>query len=154
MTATPHSGKEADFQLFMALLDPDRFEGRYREGVHSTDTSGLMRRMVKEKLVKFDGKPLFPERRAYTVEYELSEAEAALYDEVTEYVREEMNRAERLRAKGEGRRGAIVGFALTILQRRLASSPEAIYRSLERRRKRLQDRLLSEESGKPSSRSG
>jgi hypothetical protein len=28
MTATPHNGKEEDFQLFMALLDGDRFEGR------------------------------------------------------------------------------------------------------------------------------
>ena len=27
MTATPHNGKEEDFQLFMALLDGDRFEG-------------------------------------------------------------------------------------------------------------------------------
>ena len=35
MTATPHNGKEADFQLFMALLDGDRFEGRFREGVHT-----------------------------------------------------------------------------------------------------------------------
>jgi hypothetical protein len=25
MTATPHNGKEEDFQLFMALLDGDRF---------------------------------------------------------------------------------------------------------------------------------
>jgi superfamily II DNA or RNA helicase len=145
MTATPHSGKEADFQLFMALLDSDRFEGRYRDGVHSTDTTGLMRRMVKEKLVKFDGRPLFPERRAYSVEYDLSDAEAHLYQQVTDYVREEMNRAERLREAGEGRRGTIVGFALTTLQRRLASSPEAIYRSLQRRRKRLEDRVREEE---------
>ncbi len=34
-----------------------------------------------------------------------------------------------------------VGFALTILQRRLASSPEAIYQSLRRRRERLESRL-------------
>src|SRR5262249_46387566 len=27
LTATPHNGKEADFQLFMALLDGDRFVG-------------------------------------------------------------------------------------------------------------------------------
>lgn len=47
MTATPHNGKEADFQLFMALLDGDRFEGRFRDGVHSADVSDLMRRMVK-----------------------------------------------------------------------------------------------------------
>ncbi len=49
MTATPHNGKEADFQLFMALLDGDRFEGRFRDGVHVTDASDMMRRMVKEK---------------------------------------------------------------------------------------------------------
>src|SRR6266545_1730446 len=145
MTATPHNGKEADFQLFMALLDGDRFEGRYRDGVHSTDASDLMRRLVKERLVKFDGKPLFPERRAYSVEYKLSDEEAHLYAEVTNYVRDEMNRAERLRAAGEGRRGAIVGFALTTLQRRLASSPEAIYQSLSRRRKRLENRVREEE---------
>src|SRR5581483_5640549 len=74
-----------------------------------------------------------------------SDEEAYLYEEVTNYVRDEMNRAERLKAEGEGRRGAVVGFALTILQRRLASSPEAIYQSLKRRRKRLEDRLREEE---------
>ena len=57
MTATPHNGKEEDFQLFMALLDGDRFEGRFRDGVHAVDVSDLMRRMVKESLLKFDGTP-------------------------------------------------------------------------------------------------
>ena len=57
MTATPHNGKEEDFQLF----DGDRFEGRFRDGVHVADVSDPMRRMVKERLLKFDGKPLFPE---------------------------------------------------------------------------------------------
>ena len=60
MTATPHNGKEEDFQLFMALLDGDRFEGRFRDGVHTADVSDLMRRMVKEHLLKFDATPLFP----------------------------------------------------------------------------------------------
>src|ERR1700687_641213 len=41
MTATPHNGKEEDFQLFMALLDGDRFEGRFRDGVHAADVSDL-----------------------------------------------------------------------------------------------------------------
>lgn len=138
MTATPHNGKEADFQLFMALLDGDRFEGHFRDGVHATDVSDMMRRMVKEKLLKFDGTRLFPERIAYTVPYKLSPAEARLYKEVTEYVREEFNRAEALQEDGRTR---TVGFALTMLQRRLASSPEAIYQSLRRRRERLQRRL-------------
>ena len=138
MTATPHNGKEADFQLFMALLDGDRFEGRFRDGVHVADVSDLMRRMVKESLLKFDGTPLFPERIAYTVPYKLSDAESHLYKAVTEYVREEFNRAEALE---NDKRAGTVGFALTILQRRLASSPEAIYQSLRRRRERLESRL-------------
>jgi superfamily II DNA or RNA helicase len=138
MTATPHNGKEEDFQLFMALLDGDRFEGRFRDGVHQVDISDLMRRMVKETLVKFDGTPLFPERIAYTVPYRLSNAEAQLYKEVTDYVRDEFNRAEAL---ANDKQAGTVGFALTILQRRLASSPEAIYQSLRRRSERLQKRL-------------
>ncbi|PIX97289.1 MAG: RNA helicase [Hydrogenophilales bacterium CG_4_10_14_3_um_filter_63_21] len=138
MSATPHNGKEADFQLFMALLDGDRFEGRYRDGVHMADVSDLMRRMVKENLLKFDGTPLFPQRIAYTVPYKLSDAEAALYLAVTNYVREEFNRAEALE---NDKRAGTVGFALTILQRRLASSPEAIYQSLRRRREKLESRL-------------
>src|SRR5512136_1479186 len=59
LTATPHNGKEEDFQLFMALLDADRFEGRFRDGVHTVDTSDLLRRLPKEQLLKFDGRPLF-----------------------------------------------------------------------------------------------
>jgi superfamily II DNA or RNA helicase len=141
MTATPHSGKEEDFQLFLALLDGDRFEGRFRDGVHSADHTDLMRRMVKEKLLRFDGTKLFPERRASTVPYPLSELEQLLYDEVTLYVREEMNRAQRLSEQGQGRRGNTVGFALTVLQRRLASSPAAIHGSLERRALRLRRRV-------------
>jgi superfamily II DNA or RNA helicase len=137
MTATPHNGKEEDFQLFMALLDGDRFEGKFRDGVHQADVSDLMRRMVKENLLKFDGRPLFPERIAYTQPYKLSEAEARLYKEVTDYVRDEFNRAEALQ---NDKRAGTVGFALTILQRRLASSPEAIYQSLRRRRERLEKR--------------
>ena len=97
-----------------------------------------MRRMVKENLLKFDGTPLFPERIAYTVPYKLSEAEAHLYKSVTDYVREEFNRAEALE---NDKRAGTVGFALTILQRRLASSPEAIHQSLRRRRERLESRL-------------
>ncbi|TVQ34745.1 MAG: DUF3883 domain-containing protein [Wenzhouxiangella sp.] len=137
MTATPHNGKEADFQLWLSLLDEDRFYGKFREDTHRVRVEDLMRRMVKEDLLKFDGSKLFPERRAYTVNYELSDLEQALYEQVTAYVREEMNRAERL----AGQRKNTVGFALTLLQRRLASSPEAIFQSLKRRRKRLQAKV-------------
>lgn len=143
MTATPHNGKEADFQLFLSLLDSDRFYGKFRDGVHKVDASDLMRRMVKEELVKFDSTPLFPERRAYTVNYTLSEREAALYEAVTQYVRTEMGKADQL----QGARRGSIGFALTTLQRRLASSPEAIYQSLRRRKERLESRMREEKLG-------
>jgi superfamily II DNA or RNA helicase len=137
MTATPHNGKEEDFQIWLSLLDGDRFYGKFRDGAHKVDVSDMMRRMVKEELLKFDGTPLFPERRAYTANYQLSPIEASLYDKVTHYVRNEMDRADKL----DGKRKGTVGFALTQLQRRLASSPEAIYQSLKRRRKKLEVRL-------------
>ena len=138
MTATPHNGKEEDFQLFLSLLDSDRFEGRFRDGTHRTDAADLMRRMVKERLLTFEGRPLFPERIAETVSYDLSPEERQLYDAVTDYVRTEFDRAAAVLGDG---RGGTVGFALTVLQRRLASSPEAIYQSLRRRRERLEGRL-------------
>jgi len=141
MTATPHNGKKPEFQLFMALLDRDRFEGKFRNGFEATDTSDMMRRVVKEDLVKLDGTPLLPERKAYSVTYRLSDLEYRLYQEVTNYVQQEFNRAETLE---DGRKRSI-GFALTILQRRLASSPAAIYQSLRRRRDRLEEKLRQKE---------
>ena len=144
LTATPHNGKEEDFQLFMSLIDQDRFLKSGRIDNKAVDVSDVMRRLVKEDLLKFDGTPLFPERRAYTVNYDLSPREEKLYEEVTNYVREEFNRADNLNKKQK----STVGFALTILQRRLASSPEAIYQSLSRRRDRLENRLADEMVGK------
>ena len=144
LTATPHNGKEEDFHLFLSLVDPDRFEGTHGNSQQAIDVSDVMRRLVKEELLKFDGTPLFPERIAYTVNYDLSPEESKLYAAVTEYVQEEFNRADKL----NNERKTTVGFALTILQRRLASSPEAIYQSLRRRRERLEHRLAEERLGK------
>lgn len=137
LTATPHNGKETDFRLFLSLVDPDRFEGAKRDK-SNLDVSDIMRRLVKEELLKFDGRPLFPERIAYTINYEMSQQEQALYEAVTDYVKNEFNRADKLSKKAK----STVGFALTSLQRRLASSPEAIYQSLRRRIKRLEDLIL------------
>ncbi len=137
MTATPHNGKDEDFRLLMRLLDDDRFAGRMSGRGTASTSSDLYRRMMKEELLTFDGRPLFRERKAYTVDYKLSMNERELYEDVTVYIRNEFDRARRLR----GGRRTSVGFALTILQRRLASSPEAIYQSLKTRRNTLEQRL-------------
>ena len=145
LTATPHNGKNEDFLAFMTLIDPERFTGRLRAAKGDVDDNGpampdvddVMRRRVKENLVTFEGTPLFPKRYAHSLNFELSEPEAELYEAVTGYVRTGMNRAARMSEEGDKRRGIIVGFALAGLQRRLASSPAAIYHSLRRRRDRL-----------------
>lgn len=129
LTATPHSGKSEEFRSFMRLLDRDRFS-HYRPKINVSD---LYLRRMKEQLVTRDMKPLFPKRVTYTAKYDISPPELDLYEAVTEYCRHEFNRAAHL----EGGRRNTVGFALTILQRRLASSPEAIYQSLRSRRERL-----------------
>ena len=144
LTATPHNGKDDDFLAFMTLVDPDIFEGQLRKRANSDDppempdTSQVMRRIVKENLRTFEGRRLFPKRYAHSLPFELSAPEAELYDAVTNYVRTGMNRALKMQEGGD-RRGMVVGFALAGLQRRLASSPAAIYHSLRRRRDRLAD---------------
>jgi superfamily II DNA or RNA helicase len=147
LTATPHNGKNEDFLAFMTLIDPARFAGRLRD-TELPEVDDVMRRLVKEKLVTFEGTPLFPKRFAHTVKFELSDLETRLYEEVTEYVQHGMNRADQMTESGDKRRGLIVGFALAGLQRRLASSPDAIYHSLRRRHDRLTKQLAELRRGK------
>ncbi len=136
LSATPHNGKNEDFLAFMTLIDPERFAGRLRDS-KLPDTTDVMRRMVKENLHTFEGRRLFPQRFAHSVNFKLSELEQELYEAVSDYVRSGMNRASRMQQEGDRRRGLVFGFALAALQRRLASSPAAIYHSLSRRYDRL-----------------
>ena len=146
MTATPHNGKDDDFQLWLQLLDGDRFYGiAHSKGGKVAIDDTIMRRMVKEQLLKFDGTPLFPKREAHSAPFHLSLPEAILYKNVTDYVIDGMNKAEQ---KLNPKMKTCVGFALTMLQRRLASSPEAIFRSLSRRLERLEAKLADVKAGK------
>ena len=137
LTATPHNGKNEDFLAFMTLIDAERFAGRLRHD-DLPEVDDVMRRLVKENLRTFEGKPIFTKRYAHSLNFELSGPETELYEAVTDYVRTGMNRAARMAEEGDKRKGIIVGFALAGLQRRLASSPAAIYHSLRRRKERLE----------------
>lgn len=140
LTATPHNGDNSSFELFLSLVDGDRFaqmKTSQRRSIDNSDLADIMLRRVKEELVEFNGTPLFPERIAKTIAYDLSDEEQMLYEQVSTYVTEEFNRAQSI----QNGKMTTVGFALTILQRRLASSPEAIYLSLHRRREKLEQIL-------------
>ncbi|MGQ9638769.1 MAG: helicase-related protein, partial [Thermodesulfobacteriota bacterium] len=133
LTATPHRGDPENFRLLLDLLEPGFFAdiSMLTESIENKDNPLFLRRL-KEDLKDFDGAPIFPPRTVETVKYYLSEDEKRLYNEVTEYVEKHFNKALEKEKRN-------VTFALTILQRRLASSVRAIRKSLERRFGRLKD---------------
>lgn len=133
LTATPHQGDDEQFRLLLDLLEPDLFAHTIllEEAARARENPILLRRL-KEDMTDFEGKPLFPPRYVHSVRFRLSPSEEMLYHKVSDYVARHFKRAW-----DQGRRN--VGLAMTVLQRRLASSTHAIAQSLENRYKRLTD---------------
>jgi len=139
LTATPHKGDPENFRLFLDLLEPGFFATNemLQESIRNKDNPLFIRR-VKEDLKDFEGNPLFLPRYVRTIPFNLgvsSPLEKELYNELSKYVNTQYNKA----LTRDKRRN--VAFALVILQRRLASSTYALLKSLERRKKRLEDLL-------------
>jgi len=133
LTATPHRGDPENFRLLLDLLEPGFFAdtSMLSESIQNKDNPLFLRRL-KEDLKNFDGAPIFPPRKVETIKYYLSDDEKKLYNAVTDYVEKHFNKALEKEKRN-------VTFALTILQRRLASSTRAIRKSLERRYRRLKE---------------
>jgi SNF2 family DNA or RNA helicase len=138
LTATPHKGDKENFRHLMSLIDHDIFSNLNKDDVIFEKSNPYIIRRLKEKMVQFDGTPLFPKRTTKTLGFDLSPAEIELYESVTEYVRDHFNRAKH-------NSNSNVAFAMMILQRRLSSSVEAIYCSLSRRKDKLEHVLLTGE---------
>jgi len=137
LTATPHRGDPENFRLFLDLLQPGAFATTQMlsESIRAGDNPLFIRRL-KEDLKDFEGNPLFLPRQVKTMTFNLgveSPAEKELYNALSKYVNEQYNKA----LSSDKRRN--IAFALVILQRRLASSTFALYRSLNRRKKRLEE---------------
>ena len=133
LTATPHRGDPENFRLLLDLLEPGFFADTemLSESIQNKDNPLFLRRL-KEDLKDFEKAPIFPPREVETIKYYLSDDEKELYNAVTEYVEKHFNKALAKEKRN-------VAFALTILQRRLASSARAIRKSLERRCERLKE---------------
>lgn len=140
LTATPHRGDPENFRLFLDLLEPGFFATKEQitESIQKRENPLFIRR-IKEELKDFDGKPLFLPRHVSTVNFYLSEPERILYNDLSEYV------ANEYRKTLDSDKKRNISFALTILQRRFASSTHALLRSLERRKERLLELLKSPE---------
>ena len=136
LTATPHMGKDFPYYFLWRLLLPDALsthEAFVRFPEESRQRHFIRR--TKEELVHFDGSPLYPERRCDTLSYELTkglDGEQELYDETTDYIRSHYNRAGMLNRSA-------ARLAMSVFQRRLASSTYALLRSFERRIEKIED---------------
>ena len=134
LTATPHKGDTENFQLLLDLLEPGYLAGKGMvEASIKRQDNPLFLRRAKEDMRDFEGRPLFMPRSVETPDVRMSPRERALYNAMSKYVKEQYNLAS------QSSRGHNVTFALLILQRRFASSPFALLRSLKRRRERLEE---------------
>lgn len=130
LTATPHSGESYAFFRLISLLDPYMFLNEME--LNKVKLKRIMIRRLKEDCKDLDNKDLFPPREAKTITVKFAGDEKKLYDHVVEYVTHYFNLARKERNRG-------VSFAMTILQKRMASSVYAITRSLENRLGRLKE---------------
>jgi len=144
LTGTPHKGDAVNFCLFLQLLDRDVYAdvSSLEEALRRNHAPFYLRR-TKEALVTFPDpdtgkvRRLFTNREVRTVRFELDGQEFAFYEALTRYVQDQSIRV----AADLSARGRALGFTMAMYQRRFASSIHAVRRSLERRLKKLENRL-------------
>jgi SNF2 family DNA or RNA helicase len=145
LTATPHMGKDYPYYALWRLLEPEILATPEAFEDYPADQrrTHFIRR-AKEEMTHLDGRPLYPKRISDTLGYELSQGEVseqALYDETTDYLRFVYNRAKLLNREA-------ARLAMSVFQRRLASSTYALLRSFERRIDKLDKLIADVQDGK------
>jgi superfamily II DNA or RNA helicase len=130
LSATPHQGKTDAFHRLLTLLDEDAFPNE--ASITQERVAPYVVRTEKKFAIDGQGNPLFQPRstRIHPVSWKGQEDQEALYETVTEYVREGYNRAMREKQHA-------IGFLMILMQRLVTSSTAAIAQTLERRSQRL-----------------
>jgi superfamily II DNA or RNA helicase len=145
LTATPHMGKDFPYYALWRLLEPEVLSTVDAFNAYPADARRRhFVRRTKEEMVSFDGKRIYPSRVSDTLSYDLSQGEISeqtLYDRTTDYIDHYYNRARILNRSA-------ARFAMSVFQRRLASSTYALLRSFERRLEKLDGLIESIKSGK------
>jgi superfamily II DNA or RNA helicase len=127
LSATPHQGKTDGFRRLMTFLDKNEFIGD--DAMNREKVAPYVIRTEKRVAIDADGNPLFKPRftQLHSIEWGDSHAEQrALYDAVTEYVREGYNQAM-------AEKNTAIGFLMILMQRLVTSSTRAIRVAMERR---------------------
>jgi superfamily II DNA or RNA helicase/DNA-binding XRE family transcriptional regulator len=145
LTATPHMGKEYPYFCLWRLLEPELFstETAFAKFPRESRDRYFIRR-VKEEMVDLRGSAIYPLRMCDTVSYDLSQgeiSEQALYDRTTSYIRHYYNQARLLNRQA-------ARFAMTVFQRRMASSTWALLCSFRNRLGKLNTLIDDIQSGR------
>src|SRR6266581_811827 len=134
LTATPHMGKDFPYYCLWRLLEPDALSTIDAFNAYPMDARHRhFIRRTKEELVYFDERPIYPPRISNTLSYDLSKGEVSeqeLYNATTAYIQTYYNSARVLNRSA-------ARLAMSVFQRRLASSTYALLRSFERRYQKL-----------------
>ena len=148
LTATPHMGRSDAYYLIWRLLLPDQLAAQKAfERMDDGEKGKHLLRRMKEEMITFDEKPIYPPRESRTIAYPLKQgeiSEQSLYDEVTDYCEKHFDLA------GQYNRTA-AKMAMMVLQRRLASSTYSLLQSLIRREEKLKTTLHELREGRLSS---
>ncbi|MBE2266657.1 MAG: DEAD/DEAH box helicase, partial [Anaerolinea sp.] len=145
LTATPHMGREYPYYALWRLLEPEILSTPEAFDAYPPNArQHHFIRRTKEEMVRFDGTPIYPKRVSDTLSYDLTQgavSEQTLYDQTTEYIRFYYNRARMLNRSA-------ARLAMSVFQRRLASSTYALLQSFERRIKKLEGLIADVEAGR------
>src|SRR5262249_5193642 len=135
LTATPHMGKDFPYYGLWRLLEPEVLATVEAFNAYPADARRRhFLRRTKEEMVNFEGQRIYPGRVSDTLSYELSQGEVSeqvLYDQTTAYIEHYYNRARILNRSA-------ARLAMSVFQRRLASSTYALLKSFERRLAKLE----------------
>ncbi len=127
LSATPHQGKSDAFRRLIGFLDPNALPGD--DAITREAVAPFVIRTEKRHAIDANENPLFKPRFTQLVPIAWGSAHAeqrALYDAVTEYVRDGYNRAIK-------EKHTAIGFLMILMQRLITSSTAAIRSALERR---------------------
>jgi superfamily II DNA or RNA helicase/DNA-binding XRE family transcriptional regulator len=144
LTATPHMGKDFPYYCLWRLLEPEALATHDAFNTYPAEGRRLhFIRRTKEEMVDFDGNPIYPKRISNTLSYALTQgpvSEQRLYDETTQYMETYYNRARMLNRSA-------ARLAMSVFQRRLASSTYALFCSMENRLAKLEGLIEAIHSG-------
>ena len=130
LSATPHNGYRESFSALLELLDNQRF-ARGVEPDHEQLHTVMVRRLKSELPPHWNGEPRFPKREITPLPVEYTRQERDIHQLLQEYgelrIKESTDATERYATE----------FVTKLLKKRLFSSPEAFYTTLQQHERAL-----------------